>query len=152
MAEKAIDVTRFDSVEALDIAFKKLKAKAPDGDGAAIETRRLEARAQYFEHRASELSLEIARRDALAAYPLARELEVLVTGKTAEEIFKAAKSVQERIVAMRRRDHEQYEELVAQHKAQAELGVVAAAKAAYGDPSGSAGAPGLTPKRYEESA
>jgi hypothetical protein len=131
----AVDVSQFDSVEDLDVYFKKQKAKAPDEDAErAVDSARLEARAEFFEFRATRASLEVAKRDALDKYPLAKEFADMVNGRTPEEITNAAKTVHERLEVKLQTT----EKAEADRKA-AEEATKAAAKASYGTPAAAGG-------------
>src|SRR5207237_7072045 len=92
------------------------------------------ARADFYESRSQRAALDVAKRDALDKYPLAKEFADDITGRTAEEIETKAK-----------RMHDKLEQMVGQKTAeqqaveQQDLANRQAAAAAYGQPAAAGG-------------
>ena len=134
MAVEIPDVKDFDDIEALDKAFKKAIAKADDADETELRIAHANARADFYEIRNKRAALDVAKRDALDRYPLAKEFADDITGRTVEEIEAKAK-----------RMHEKLEQMVGQRTAaqqadQAqELATIEGARAAYGQPAAAGG-------------
>lgn len=133
-----IDIKDFDTIEELDKAYKKAIAKADDDEEAQLRLDHANARASFFEFRASRASLDVALRDALDKYPLAKEFREDIRGNTPAEVEANAKRIHERLEAMVGQKTEQQKATEA-----AELATREAARTAYGTPA--AAGSGATP-------
>ena len=100
MAVEIPDVKDFDDIEALDKAFKKAIAKADDADETELRIAHANARADFYEIRNKRAALDVAKRDALDRYPLAKEFADDITGRTVEEIEAKAKRMHEKLEQM----------------------------------------------------
>src|SRR5439155_14427961 len=130
MAVDIPDVKDFDDIEALDKAFKKAIAKADDEDEGELRLAHANARASFFEIRSQSAMLDVAKRNALDKYPLAKEFGEELTGRTADEIEAKAKRIHERLEAM------VGQKTAAQQAAEAQdLANRQAAQTAYGQPA-----------------
>src|SRR5437867_2833113 len=96
---KIRDAKDFDSIEALDRAWKKLIAKSDDEGEGELRLAHANARASFFEIRSQAAMLDVAKRDAFQKWPLALEFPEAVTGDTPAEVTASAQSVHERVVA-----------------------------------------------------
>src|SRR5438105_293717 len=140
MAVDIPDVKDFDDIEALDKAFKKAIARADDADETELRIAHANARADFYEIRSQRAALDVAKRDALDKYPLAKEFADDITGRTVDEIEAKAK-----------RMHEKLEQMVGQKTAeqqaveQQDLANRQAATAAYGQPAAAGGGAATTP-------
>src|SRR6266516_3050860 len=89
---------RFRNFEVVDRVFKKALAKADD-DAAEQEIRGQwsESKAEFWQRRANAQSLQVAKRDALDKYPLAKEFADDIKGSSPAEIEASAKRFHERM-------------------------------------------------------
>lgn len=134
-----VDWDVVESVEDLDKIFKKAISRAEEADEPGVRAEWSEAKASFWERRAQAQSLQVAKRDALDKYPLARDFSDDIRGGSAAEIEASAK-----------RFHERMEKVTADAdaaKAAAEKATAdakAAAQQQYGQPVGAGGG---TPSR-----
>jgi hypothetical protein len=93
-----VDWDVVESVDDLDRVFKKALAKADDEAAEGeIRSQWSESKAQFWERRANAQALQVAKRDALDKYPLAKEFAEDVRGASAAEIEASAKRFHERM-------------------------------------------------------
>src|SRR5438552_13964579 len=92
-----VDWDIIESVDDLDKVFKKAIAKADEADEPSVRQEWSEAKAAFWERRASAQALQVAKRDALDKYPLAREFSDDIRGNSPAEIEAAAKRFHERM-------------------------------------------------------
>src|SRR5437016_831197 len=143
MAVEIPDVKDFDDIEALDKAFKKAIAKADDADETELRLAHANARADFYEIRSQRAALDVAKRDALDKYPLAKEFADDITGRTPDEIEAKAKRIHEKLEQM------VGQKTAAQQAAEAqELANIDGARSAYGQPAatGAGGSPPPAPQ------
>jgi hypothetical protein len=92
-----VDWDAVEDVESLDKIFKKAIAKADEADEAEIRTQWSESKAQFWERKAQTAALDVARRNALDKYPLAKEFAEDIRGTSPAEIEAQAKRFHERM-------------------------------------------------------
>ncbi len=93
-----IDVTDFDTIDDVDIAFKKALRKAPDEEAEAqVRAEWQEAKTAFWQNQSQKQALAVAKRDALDKYPLAKEFSDDIRGNSPTEIEAAAKRFHERM-------------------------------------------------------
>ena len=134
-----VDWTLVEEVADLDKIYKKAIAKAEDDEEAAIRAEWSERKAEFWERRASAAALDVAKRNALDKYPLAKEFAEDIRGGSAAEIEAQAKRFHER---MEKASKAADEAEAARVKAEADA--KAAAQQQYGQPVGAGGG---TPSR-----
>jgi len=134
-----VDWEVIEGVEDLDKVFKKALARAEEADEPEIRQQWSESKAQFWERRAQAQALQVAKRDALDKFPLAKDFADDIRGNTPQEIEAQAK-----------RFHERMEKLTAdaaaakQKAEEAETQAKQQAQQQYGQP---ASAGGGTPAR-----
>lgn len=144
-----IDIKDFDDVEALDKAYKKAIAKADEAEESQLRLDHANARAQFFELRSQRAALDVALRDALDKYPLAKEFREDIRGNSPAEVEANAKRIHERLEAM------VGQKTAAQQAAEAqEVANRQAAASAYGQPAAATGGqqPATNPLSTREEA
>jgi len=92
-----VDWEVIEGVEDLDKVFKKALARAEEADEAEIRQQWSESKAQFWERRAQAQSLQVAKRDALDKFPLAKDFADDIRGNTPQEIEAQAKRFHERM-------------------------------------------------------
>lgn len=134
MAADMPDVRDFDSIEELDKTYKKAIAKADDAEETDLRLAHANARAQFYELRSAQAALDVALRDALDKYPLAKEFREDIRGTSPAEVEANAKRIHERLEAM------VGQRTAAQQQAeQTELAAREAARSGYGAPAAAGG-------------
>jgi hypothetical protein len=94
----AVDVADFDSIEDLDIEYKKRLRKAPDEEAeAVVRGQWQEDKTAWWQHQSQKQALAGAKRDALDQFPLAKEFADDIKGNSPAEILAAAKRFHERM-------------------------------------------------------
>lgn len=134
-----VDWDVVESVEDLDKVFKKALARADEADEPKVRAEWSEAKASFWERKASTQALQVAKRDALDKFPLIKGWEDEVRGNSAAEIEASAKRISDRLAA---REKEQTEAKATATKTEEDA--KAAAQQAYGAPVGAGGG---TPSR-----
>src|SRR6266480_187486 len=93
-----VDWDLVEGVEDLDRVFKKALAKADDEVAESeIRSQWSESKAEFWQRRANAQSLQVAKRDALDKYPLAKEFADDIKGSSPAEIEASAKRFHERM-------------------------------------------------------
>jgi hypothetical protein len=92
-----VDWEVVESVDDLDKVFKKALARADEADEPGVRQEWAEAKSTFWERRAQSQALQVAKRDALDKYPLAKEFADDIKGSSAQEIEAAAKRFHERM-------------------------------------------------------
>lgn len=127
-----VDVAEFESIDDLDVHFKKLLRKAPDEETEAqIRTDMKDAQVAWYQQSAAKAQLDVARRDALDKFPLARPLAAEIRGNTPAAIEESAKRIHEAFEAA-----QQTSQQTKQKAADDDATARATAQAAYGVPAG----------------
>src|SRR6266702_136468 len=94
----ALDMSEFDSIEDVDVHFKKLLRKAPDEEAeATVRTEWNEGKIAFWQNQSQRQALAVAKRDALDKYPLAKEFADDIKGSSPAEIEASAKRFHERM-------------------------------------------------------
>src|SRR6266581_1313658 len=94
----ALDMSEFDSIEDVDVHFKKLLRKAPDEEAeATVRTEWSEGKIAFWQNQSQRQALAVAKRDALDKYPLAKEFADDIKGASPAEIEASAKRFHERM-------------------------------------------------------
>ena len=94
----ALDMSEFDSIEDVEVHFKKLLRKAPDEEAEAIvRTEWSEGKIAFWQNQSQRQALAVAKRDALDKYPLAKEFADDIKGSSPAEIEASAKRFHERM-------------------------------------------------------
>ncbi len=94
----ALDMSEFDSIEDVDVHFKKLLRKAPDEEAeATVRTEWSEGKIAFWQNQSQRQALAVAKRDALDKYPLAKEFADDIKGSSPAEIEASAKRFHERM-------------------------------------------------------
>jgi hypothetical protein len=93
----SIDISEFDTIDDVDIAFKKALRKAPDEEAeATVRAEWQEAKTSFWQSQAQKQQLAGAKRDALDKYPLAKDFAEDIRGNSPAEIEASAKRFHER--------------------------------------------------------
>jgi len=91
-------MSEFDSIEDVDVHFKKLLRKAPDEEAeATVRTEWSEGKIAFWQNQSQRQALAVAKRDALDKYPLAKEFADDIKGSSPAEIEASAKRFHERM-------------------------------------------------------
>jgi len=94
-----VDWDVVESVDDIVKVFKKAIARADPEDEAGLHQQEAEAKAEFWERRASTQALQVAKRDAVDKYPRIKGWEDELRGATAAEIEAAAKRINDRLEA-----------------------------------------------------
>ena len=95
-----VDISEFDTIDDVDIAFKKALRKAPDEEAeATVRAEWSDAKAAFWQNQSQKQSLAVAKRDAVDKFPRIKGWEDELRGSTAAEIEAAAKRINDRLEA-----------------------------------------------------
>ena len=134
-----VDWDIVEGVEDLDKIYKKALARAEDAEEPAIRQEWAEAKSTFWERRAQTQALQVAKRDALDKFPLAKEFADDIKGNSPGEIEAAAKRFHDRMEKVTK-DAEAAKAAAEQAQADARQ----QAQQGYGQPVGAGGG---TPSR-----
>lgn len=130
----AFDPNEFDSIDDVDIEFKKRLRKAPDEEAeAAVRAEWSEGKAAFWQNQSQKQALAGAKRDALDKYPLAKKFADDIRGNTPAEIEASAKRFSA-VMEEATKEAEDAKKAVQD----AEATAVEAAQQRYGAPAGAA--------------